>query len=622
MKYLITSNNEHKIFKDPPKGYLFYRIGVLSVLIEEDYEPEKKDGKIMFMDGYLRDHSKKVEDVLDQKAGVMEALSVKWPLPENISGSFSCVLINEPDGEIILSTDLAGIYPLYYLKRNGHSYFSNSIILTGVVSEAELDPSGIAQRCLGPDFFNLGSRTILKDCKRLLPGENRRNNMQGDIIYRDFDNSLYNDITGPSQSHSLAKNYWEAYREEVSFCLNRSLKVNIALSGGIDSRIALGAIPQNKEISCYTFGKENNYESKVAKRLADIKGAKFIPCSNQNIYFPSSEKLWDYTLKTEGIELCSWLEITEIVESKFPKEPLILGELCEGLPGRKISRFNSREFRKKNFIKYYLRNKDYQFEASSKEKFESWKKKKLKQYEIYYNDRNLEKLGILKDKKILIEALYSDVMEIFDRIEAHKLPYTELYEELFSWYTYTRMRLSKQLLTANSKFEAFSPAMSLRILRLTSNLHPNLRLNYRFIKKLFAENKELRKLYKIPTSQAPIIPQNAPDFLKFAVWGIRSRLDQYFIKRLMKAKDPKKRYRLFPSINWVKVYQNPDLEKNINDYFEDQHLGDGYISEVKKQAFERRDLKQWPFANMNIINAASLNAELDLIRTYKDKYEI
>src|SRR5690606_37065416 len=210
-----------------------------------------------------------------------------------------------------------------------------------------------------------------------------------------------------------------------------------------------------------------------------------------------------------------------------------------------------------------LFKKDYHFEASSKEKFELWKEKKIKDYNIYYFESNLSRFNLRSNKETLTEALVADLNEIFKRIEAHNLPYTELYDELFSWYTYTRMRLSKQLLTANRRFDAYSPAMSLKMLRLTSSLHPNLRLNYRFIRKLFTGNKELQKYYRIPTNQSPFISQSAPDVIKFAVWGIRSILDQYLIRRLMRAKDPEMRYRFLPSINWVKVYQLPQMEKNL-----------------------------------------------------------
>ena len=59
------------------------------------------------------------------------------------------------------------------------------------------------------------------------------------------------------------------------------------------------------------------------------------------------------------------------------------------------------------------------------------------------------------------------------------------------------------------------------------------------------------------------------------------------------------------------------MEKNLADYFEINYLGEGYVKSIKNQALGRKELKQWPFANMNIMNAASLNTELKLINDFK-----
>lgn len=74
------------------------------------------------------------------------------------------------------------------------------------------------------------------------------------------------------------------------------------------------------------------------------------------------------------------------------------------------------------------------------------------------------------------------------------------------------------------------------------------------------------------------------------------------------------RYRLFNSINWAKVYQHPKMEKNLNDYFRNNHLGKKYFEDILKQSLQRKNLEQWPFANLEVINGASLNLELDFIK--------
>lgn len=614
MKFLITNNISRQQKLDPEDlGVSSFTKEGLLFLQGSSSVSEVTSGIHYFADGYLRDLNMNIDDIEGQKKSVVAEIRKNWPLPKNISGSFSASLVDMKEQELILCTDQIGLYPLYYLRQKESWYVSNSIILIGAVSVAEFDTAGVVQRSLGPAYANLGSRTILKDCKRLLPGEFLRFNFAGNLLSQKYDNRLYQEMSSSSQEHSMEKEYWNAYRKEVEYCVNYSSKVNIALSGGIDSRIALGAIPKGKEVKCYTFGSPDNYESRIAKKLSNIKKAKFQACYHPDYYFPSPEIFREYAEETEALELCSWLEVTESVAHKR-KEPLLLGELCEALPARNIKSFSSKNFRKENFLRFYLLNKDYDFTKADNAHFEKWKEKNLHRFRIYYHERNLQKFDFEVNKEELLQALSADLDELFTRIDAHQLPYVELYDELFSWYTYTRMHLSKHLLIAGFKFDAYSPAMSLQMLTRTSQLHPNLRLNYRFAKKLFRNNKELRQFYRIPTAQAPLVPQSFPDLMKFAMWGVRSTADQILIKRMLKKKEAGRRYRLFKSINWASVYQHPEMEKNLKAYFERNHLGEKFFTDLYTQAVQRKELKQWPFANLNLINAASLNQEMDLIR--------
>ena len=612
MKYLFTS---FKIKEDSLKKFPFkLELQKLSSYnLYTDTEMSKNFHSIGVIEGYLRNLNLSDSTAENHLLNSFETILQTWPLPHNITGSFSAAVINKTTEEIVVCTDHIGLYPMYYLKNERGFFISNSIIAIAKASEENVDEVGILQRTIGQDFSNIGSRTIIKNCKRLLPGEYIKFDKTGNILERKYDNSLYQDISSPNQKHHLVTDYWKDLQKEIALCTIGTDKVKMALSGGMDSRIALGAIPATKEIDCLTFGAKENYEVKIASRLAKIKNAGFQNFYQPELYFPDYEILKKYTLQTEAVQICSWLEIMENVPNE-PKTPLLFGELCEALPARNIKKFNSRGFRQKNFIKYYIKNENYSFEISTKENFEKWKASVLKRYLIYYGEARLKRTKFSIPEDIVKAEVSRDLEEIFSRIEAHNLPYVELYDELLSWYTFTRMRLSKQLLISNSRFKAYSPSMSLQVLRNTSNLHPNLRLNYRFIKKLFNENKELKKFKKVPTGQIPLIPQDFPDFIKFPVWGIRSKIDSFLIKRKMNSRDTEKPYRLFKSVDWAAVYQNPDMEKNLNQYFKNNHLGEKFFQNLLEESLARKALKRWPFANIDIINAATLNMELDLIK--------
>ena len=109
-------------------------------------------------------------------------------------------------------------------------------------------------------------------------------------------------------------------------------------------------------------------------------------------------------------------------------------------------------------------NKDYSFEETTAIAFENWKKSILKLFDRWYTENRLANFKFSVEKKKLIEALHSDLNELFDRIEKHKLPYVELYDELFSWYTHNRTQMAKQILICNDKYNAYCPSMSTQIM--------------------------------------------------------------------------------------------------------------------------------------------------------------
>ena len=616
MKFLLTNKalNGEKVAALPFELNI-KNIGIYNLLIDELEEFKNLNTHYEISEGYIRDLNKNINDIQGQEESAVLEISNSWPLPDNITGSFSCLLIDKSTFEVIICNDLIGPYPLYYLSTENEFFISNSIILLGAVSKCGFDDAGIIQRCMGPDFSNVGSRTILKNCKRLLPGEHISFDSSGKIFQTKYDNSLYQQISGPSQDHSLHKGFLKAYQKELSYCLNYSKNVNIALSGGIDSRITFGLIPEDKKIKCFTFGENENYETKIAARLAKKKDAVFKNFSQPELYFPDVEILKKYTLKSEAVYYCSWLEILENATPE-PRTPFLLGDLTTALTGRTIEKFSSKKFRQENFIKYYFLKKDYQFEENTKETFEIWKKSKVSTLDRWYTESRLSQFNLNSSRAELVAALHENIQELFERIEKHNLPYIELCDELFSWFTHNRIQVAKQILICNTNYNCYSPSMSIQILRKASNIHPNLRLNFRFIKKLYEESEELRKLFRIPTSQAPLIPQNFPDLIKFPIWGLRSKIDQYLIRRLMKHKDISKRYRLFKSTSWPEIYQNPRMEQNIKDYFKNNYLGEKYFRSLINQSVKRKNLEQWPFANLEVINASSLNIELGLINEY------
>lgn len=580
------------------------------------------DDILSFVNGYLCDFSKDNQDVSSTYYSSIQTIIEQWPITNpNISGSFTLLALHLKKQTISFCNDPIGIYPLYYNITGEDFFISSSLILASITSTKGIDEVGLAQRALGKEFLNIGSRTILKDVKRLLPGEYVCFNYQTGSVSKSYDNSLYKDVAVNNKTSK--KDYgvfWDLLKKEMAYALSQFESTYLALSGGLDSRILLGALPASRPVKCVTYGSPENYEVKLAKRLAKVKGYDFENFYDIDQYFPKKEVLKDYALHTEPLNITNWLEILEHLPGD-KNAAMVLGEPCEILPGRNIKVLSSRHSRIQNFVKTNLLNEDFKFNKGSFNTFQEWKSKTIKNALKNYTKVGVNNLDITMPYDSLIEEIIIDYNELLSRIEDHKLPYIELYDELFAWYTHGRFPIGRQTLICNHKFNGINPSMSLQVLRASSAIHPNQRLNYRFMNGLFKNIKDLKKLNKIPTSQAPLIPHNFPDLFIFLIWGIRSKWDQFFIRRLMKKKDPKARYRLFKSLNWVKVYQHPHLKDRLDSYYKINYVGAGLFEYIKRKALERQQLKRWPLSNIDVISISSLNIEIGIIKKINDETE-
>jgi hypothetical protein len=586
--------------------------GLFSILVQDETEFNRSDQFVSFIDGYLRNFDISPSFIQEQQESCISHILQQWPVEQNITGSFSIAIIERNSWDITICNDVIGPYPIYFLVTEDNFYISNSIIWMGAVSGNEVDEVGVVQRALGPELSNLGSRTIIKNCKRLLPGAWIKFRHTGEIVERKYDNTLFNNPISRGEGKNFHQEYWALFKKDIRYCLSSSSKANLALSGGIDSRIVLGGLPKEKEITCHTYGSNNFYETRVARNLARIKKSNFHNYFRPNLHFPVYEMAKDYTRKTEALYLGSWLEILE-AQNVGQREPFLLGDLTESLQGRNIKRYSSKKVRRMNFFKTTILKKDFTFETADKTNFRLWKEKVKQDYQTKFRKEKLEKFGFRISADLLWKEVLVDLNELFDRIENHHIPFQELYDELFSWYTHARMPMGKQILIVNEKFLGYCPAMSLQVIRLTSRILPNCRLNSRFIKFLFRNIDDLKKLGKVPTSQIPLLPLNSHDILRFPMWAFRSKFDYLLTKRRLKSKHQGKKNRLFESFDWAYIYQNPKMEDNVKSYFENDFIGENYTSKMIKHAIQRKELNEWPFANLEILSAAGLNIELQII---------
>jgi hypothetical protein len=577
------------------------------------------NSNLHLVDGYLFSCSDQFQNKKERHLAALHELENNWPLSDEITGSFSAVSINSADLKI--SNDAIGIYPLFYYAKNEKLIISNDLFeLAGCLKTFEFDEIGIGQKAIGIENANVGSRTVIKDVKRLLPGEQIIFKSEGNgAVTKRYDNSLYNSEFKFDLGKQSIKRYWDLFKEESSLLLEEEEKVNLALSGGMDSRILLASLDQSTDISCFTYGKSTSYEVRIAVRLAKKAKAAFENFYFPKLYFPENKLLNKKVRETGGIRITSWLEILENT-TRHPDQYIFLGDMCEVLPARNIERFSSRKSRINSFLDVYIFRKQIDFTKGSEAAFRNWKNQFLDNILKTYSEQRFSELNLEITYHEFIAGVKNDYESLCDRIKNHDLPYQELYSEMMAFYTHARQPMAQQILNCNTDFKAVSPAMSLRNMRLATAIPAQIRLGYRFMNKMFRVVPELKRFNSIPSSQSPYINREMPDALIMLSWGIRSKIDQWLIKRLMKRKDPSLRYRLFEGLNWIHIYQTPGVKERFHSYFDQIEPSLSNLVKIATQTLDDRiKLEAWPFSNVDLMGLASLNKEILKLKKLKSK---
>ncbi|MCB9276511.1 MAG: hypothetical protein H6564_20930 [Lewinellaceae bacterium] len=511
------------------------------------------------------------------------------PLPESTTGSFAFVSTHKE--KVILANDILGFYPVYYqcteINLNSYTIVSNAILAFPVISKVKLDYVGIFQRRFTEHNFTYGSRTILSGVKRLLPGEFQQISLDGNPDLSLFDDTLYKNFSLDIKSKSLsdiAIDYFKFLKKEYQIALQDYDSLVVGISGGMDSRLMASALPQKIRKLVVTYGTNTNeYEVKIAKEVTKKLGnVSFNFYDVSNAHFPKYPTLEVLTKATESIYVNHWLPVIAHPPSTH-KQPFLLGDMCEVIPGKFIGNYLTRKDKIKTYFSGGKLNLATDISVPKwKENLVSNIVSKLPKEETIYI------WGCTYDH--LIGETIKDIDNLFSIIEKHKPPYLELYDELFRWFTYIRITHAKQFLIHKNNYLPISPSLSFRNLRKATAILPSQRVNYNLMNCIFKEVRSLKRFQSLPTAQIPFLPFYTPKFLKLIFWGIRSTIDQMLIRRMMRKHNPYLRYRLVKSLNWPLIYQQKDALENINSYIYEDNI---YIGDLPSQYLKIKNLQSY-----------------------------
>ena len=591
----------------------------------------KKDESYGHLTGYIRQYSLPVEArLIDHNSSLVSQLFTgNWPLSDDFTGTFSAIAFDNNQKRVIIANDPIGIYPIYHYQNEDKLIICSSLIMLGAIIEDGFDAVGIIQSTSGPDYCNYGKRTIIKNVSRLLPGEFIEFSLDNiSIISKKYDTKFYQNTENCSLQ-STAKDIVDLSQIEYEIALRYDKDVTVALSGGLDSRLMLATLPKGKNISCITYGDDDHYETKIAKRCSLIKRkTNFTNYPiDPNLQFPKIDVFSEYILQTEATGMNEWLSIFNKIDNGFQNKTLLMGDMCESIPGRNL--IDKKGLKIADIFNIVLQRRHH-FQHSNKEEFDKWKKSKLNKIidsVIYNRDKNIPFVkynDIILNKKFnitmeeLISGYEKDLSELFNLIEIHRLKYIELNDELFSWYTHGRIPMGKQILQANSKYFSIAPSMSMGLLRKVSKINPSLRIFDRLMHSIFKSHKILTKFSVLPVSSVPFIPQKWPFIILLSMNWIRKKIDIILAGRIMKRKNPNLRHRLVRSINWPIIYSNYSHNTIVREWFRPNHLSD-LSKQCIKIVKKRKSIDSWPLSSFDVTSIASINRQINLVTVLRKK---
>ncbi|MBI3154322.1 MAG: hypothetical protein HYZ20_02840 [Burkholderiales bacterium] len=188
-----------------------------------------------------------------------------------LSGSF-CLVIHDPrTRELLLVSDRLGSRPLFYgTTADAALVFATQVsaVLESAQIARSLDRGAILEFCANQRVF--GTKTYHQGVGILPPATVLRYH-DGRVTLEPYWQLQYRPQPGSIEDY--ADELASTMRRAVRRITDKGRRTALLLSGGLDARMILAA--SEAELSCYTFGDYENFETEVARRVTGLKGNAF-----------------------------------------------------------------------------------------------------------------------------------------------------------------------------------------------------------------------------------------------------------------------------------------------------------------------------------------------------------
>lgn len=316
-------------------------------ILETGRYPATQEDIYVWIDGECYNANEVGEQLGIKVTGLANLLCLAWKqnLLESalklLDGVFAAVLYDKVKQRACLITDRYGSRP-FYLWQEG-SFFAWSSEVKGFFAmkgfKKTIDPEAVT--CFLQYGHFLGTQTWFNNV-RLMPAAT--------VIYIDITQSSANSQNRywtwsevPIQNikfEDAVETTIQLVRKAVEKCYSPGLKTGLLLSGGIDSRMILAALPEGASIPLFTFGEPTSDDMVIAAELADkVKMPHHILPMTQDQWWESRPKgAW----QTDGMVNAFHLHNTAHRDTMKLDCDIVLNGHSINLGGYLITHYNCR----------------------------------------------------------------------------------------------------------------------------------------------------------------------------------------------------------------------------------------------------------------------------------------
>jgi len=401
---------------------------------------------------------------------------------KNLNGSFVFVICNLKENKIIIANDRYGLRPLYYTMNNGKLMFASEIkaILEDKTFKKELNDRTVA------DFFAfgevLGNKTFFKSIEVLPPasifvydGQNLSINQYWDFNYEpDYSKS----------EDEFVDELIKTFKRAVEIRMKDDLRYGISLSGGLDSRVVVGAIDKEKRrnVLLFSYGPLDCDEVKIAKKVSDVAGTKFQAIRITPEIIIDNAKRCIYL--SDGLD---YVGVSYIP----PIHRIISNDIDVVFTGFMLDTGLSSMYLTKEIVN-----------AKSDKELFNILSKKLR----LFSDKELGKLFVDEYYNRMKEYPSSSFKEAFDKVRER---YPGNKSNLFGFRNHARRKTLMGHILMRFAVEDLNPAFDNEFVNIIRTIPPELRLHYhiyrKFLKKLSPELARIPYNKTMVRVDAPLI---------------------------------------------------------------------------------------------------------------------